>query len=224
MGEQFNIDKKVIDHLVNNVKIETLDDLAAMDPEDIRGCVADIKDISVMLQTSRLKQAWLGVKKAGAVADDAKRKGDAGEDFDTLLPREVLESGAEKFWTLYHMKWHASVEPSEYLISKCVKRLGSRTVQVDNMWQVKTLVNQQRTTPKRQRVTENLELVETAADVDVVVPETLMQYLANLFTYCLAWARAGCDKVSGAPSEFKRTTDTTSIINVPLVRCHDGLS
>jgi len=114
------------------------------------------------------------------------------------------------------MKWHAAVEPSEYLISKCAKRLASRTVAVDNLWHVKTLVNQLRTAPKRQKVTEKLELVETAADVDVEVPETLMQYLVNMFTYCLAWARAGCDKLSSAPSDFKRTTDAALVNNVPL--------
>jgi len=216
LGASFGIDKKVIDHLANVVKIESLDDIAAMEPEDLRLCVKDVQDVNVLLQTSRLRQAWEGIKKAGTLADEAKRKGDVGEDLDTLLPREVLESGAEKFWALYHMKWHASVEPSEYLISKCAKRLTSRTVAVDNLWQVKTLVNQLRTAPKRQKVTEKLELVETAADVDVEVPETLMQYLSNLFTYSLAWARAGCDKLVSAPKDFKRTTDTALVINVPL--------
>jgi len=198
------------------IKVESLDDIAAMEPQDLRECIKDVKDINVMLQTSRLKQAWAGIKKAGTLADEAKRKGEAGEDFEALLPRDVLESGAEKFWALYHMKWHASVEPSEYLISKCAKRLTSRTVAVDNLWQVKTLVNQLRTAPKRQKVTETLDLVETAADVDVEVPETLMQYLTNLFTYCLAWARAGCDTLPGAPKDFKRTTDTALVIKVPL--------
>ena len=216
LGAQFRLDKKLIEHLANVVKVESLEDIAAMEPEDLRACVKDVADINVVLQTSRLKQAWQGIKKAGTLADEAKKKGEVGEDFDTLLPREVLECGADKFWELYHMKWHAAVEPSEYLISKCAKRLASRTVAVDNLWHVKTLVNQLRTAPKRQKVTEKLELVETAADVDVEVPETLVQYLANMFTYCLAWARAGCDKLSSAPSDFKRTTDTALVINVPL--------
>jgi len=216
LGVQFGIDKKVIEHLANVVKVESLEDIAAMEPEDLRECVKGVADVNVMLQTSRLKQAWQGIKKAGTLADEAKKKVEVGEDFDTLLPREDLDCEADKFWELYHMKWHAAVEPSEYLISKCVKRLARRTVAVDNLWHVKTLVNQLRTAPKRQKVTEKLELVETAADVEVEVPETLVQYLANMFTYCLAWARAGCDKLNSAPCEFKRTIDSTLVINVPL--------
>ena len=216
LGEKFGIDKKVIEHLANVVKVESLEDIAAMEPEDLRTCVKDIVDINVLLQTSRLKQAWEGIRKAATLADEAKKKGSDGEDLDALLPREVLESGAEKFWALYHMKWHASVEPSEYLISKCARRLASRTMVVDNLWHVKTLVTQLRTAPKRQKVTEAWDLVETAADVDMEVPETLMQYLANLFTYCLAWARAGCDSLPGAPKGFKRTTDAALVIKVPL--------
>ena len=80
LGKQFGIDTKVIDHLLNVVKVESLDDIAAMEPQDLRECIKDIKDINVMLQTSRLKQAWTGIKKAGTVADEAKRKGEAGED------------------------------------------------------------------------------------------------------------------------------------------------
>jgi len=87
---------------------------------------------------------------------------------------------------------------------------------VDNLWHVKTLATQLRAAPKRQKVTEKLELVEAAADMDIEVPRTLTQYLANLFTYCLAWARAGCDKLNSAPSDFKRTMDTALVINAPL--------
>jgi len=66
-----------------------------MEPEDLRMCVKDVQDVNVLLQTSRLKQAWEGIKKAGTLADEAKRKGDVGEDLEALLPRDVLESGAE---------------------------------------------------------------------------------------------------------------------------------
>ena len=81
-------------------------------------------------------------KKASDTADDIKRKGDAGEDYDVLLERSALEALAEKLRVRYHMKWHASVEPSGYLISKCTTRLASRTIQLDNLWGIKTLVNQ----------------------------------------------------------------------------------
>jgi len=201
---------------VNVVEVESLEDIAAMEPEDLRTCVKDIEDINVVLQTSRLRQAWEGIKKAAALADEVKRKSDDNEDLDALLPREILESGEEKFWALYHMKWHAAVEPSEYLISKCARRLVSRTMAVDNLWHVKTLATQFETAPKRQKVKEWDRQIEATDDMDIEVLETVTQYLANIFTYCLAWARAGCDKLDSAPSEFKRTVDTASVINVPL--------
>jgi len=88
LGAQFGTDKKVIEHLANVVKVESLQDIAAMEPENLRACVKDVADINVLLQTSRLKQAWEGIKKAGTLADEAKKKGEVGEDFEALLPRE----------------------------------------------------------------------------------------------------------------------------------------
>ena len=46
--------------------------------------------------------------------------------------------------------------------------------------------------------------------------KAVLQYLAKLFTFCLASSRAGCHRVPGAPAEFERTTDTVEVILVPL--------
>ena len=94
LGERFNIDKIVINHLVNVVGLTSLDDLGALETEDIRECVRSVEGVSVVLQTSRLKQAWMSIKKAGDEADDAEKRAAAEEDFDALLPRGVLDEVA----------------------------------------------------------------------------------------------------------------------------------
>ena len=108
------------------------------------------------------------------------------------------------------------MEPSEYWISRCVKHLRGRTLQIDDVWNVKTLMNQQNMAPRRQKGLENLQVSEAEIEALVEAPKTLRQYLANLFTYCVAWARAGCDRLSGTPRELTRTADTTLIIIAPL--------
>ena len=53
---------------------------------------------------------------------------------DTLLPQLTLDGVWDQFWARYHLKFHASVEPSDFLISKCAKKLEKRLLTLSTMY------------------------------------------------------------------------------------------
>ena len=55
------------------------------------------------------------------------------DDMDTLLPQPALVGLWDRFWARYHLRFHASVETNDFLISKGAKKLGRRLLTDDNV-------------------------------------------------------------------------------------------
>eukprot|EP00971_Amphidinium_carterae_P296366 5887056-Amphidinium_carterae.1 len=80
--------------------------------------------------------------------------------------------------TLFHKRYHIAqyplhMEPSDYLISKIVRETEKRILQVFPVWKVRTLNQQMRQERKRHRVSENVQLVLDAEEVEETPPKTL---------------------------------------------------
>ncbi len=70
---------------------------------------------------------------------------------------------------------------------------------------------------KRTRITQNVEIVEAERESEVILTKTVFQYLSCLFTYCVAWARAGCKPLNPENKDKEtRATDSCTIVAVPL--------
>eukprot|EP00971_Amphidinium_carterae_P162417 3219633-Amphidinium_carterae.1 len=65
------------------------------------------------------------------------------------------------------------MEPSDYLISKILRETEKRILQVFPVWKVRTLNQQMRQERKRHRVSENVQLVLDAEEVEETPPKTL---------------------------------------------------
>ncbi len=101
---------------------------------EVNDIIKQVEGIIIPLEVSRVRQAWTGVKDAVEAAAVVKKRGLEQEDMDALLQQEDLDDLQDCFWARYHMKYHPTVEPSDYLVSKCAKRMIKRLLSVDDIW------------------------------------------------------------------------------------------
>ena len=220
LGEQFQIDDKVMTYFIGELGMSSIEDFEKMfcNAAEVASMLENVKDLEKKpIQVSRVRQAWEGCAKARVVAEGLKRKGEEACDMDTLLNKDDMDKLRNSFWARHKMKWHPTDEPSDYLVSKCSKRMDNRVFSIDDMWAVRTLQHQNRTERKRTKLGgTNLEVVETETPTDVSMPRTVFTYLHNIQVYCLALARAGCKIRPDAPREESLATDTCTVVEVPL--------
>ena len=155
LGREFRIDPRVINYFTGTLKLLSVADFEYLfaTAADVESIVKDVPEIIIPLQVSRVRQAWEGVKCVRATADLLKRKGIETDDMDTMLPQQQLENFGDQFWLRYHVRFPPKVEPSEYLISKCAKKLEKRLLAVDDVWSTRTLAHQSKAERKRTKLT-----------------------------------------------------------------------
>jgi hypothetical protein len=216
--KQFDIDEKVIEYFIDTLRLSTLEDFHKLfvGPEEVPAIIANVKDITIPLQVSRVRQAWDGLDKASKQSETLRKRGLEQDDMDSLLPRDDLDNLLDVFWDRYHIKHHVSIEPSDLLVSRCSKRLNKRLLVVDDLWGVKSLKHQARAKEKKIKIADNLQYTESQQMDDISVPHTLFAYLGCLQTYMLAWARAGCSRLEDAPEKEARATTSTTVVHIPL--------
>ena len=81
-------------------------------------------------------------------------------------------------------------QPSDKLLSKVKRSLEKKNIEVLNMFQVKSLVNQRQGTTKRRKVAPKIWVGEDPEDDEAAV-EDVWAYLDNMFIYMVALAMAG---------------------------------
>ena len=208
-----------MDFFCRTLKLKTIEDFQSLfsKAEEVEPLLSKVKDLEcVPLQVSRVRQAWRGVCEAKELASSIKRKGDEQDDLDALLPTQQLDDLKDKFWNRHHIKWHPMLEPSDYWVSKCVKKLQKRLLSVDDIWSVRSLQHQAKTDRKRQKIPGTELEITSSETADVSVQRNVHSYLQCLFTYCVAWARAGCDLRNDAPETETRATESIRVVQVPL--------
>ena len=205
-------------HLVSVMGMKNLADFKAMfDIYTVKEVVEKVEGLQqIPLQASRVKQAYEAVKDASGIADTNRKRTLEEDDMDELLPLPVLTRLKEQFLSRYHMRYHPTVEPSDYLVSKLHKKMEKRMMGVDELWTTKTLSHMNKTETKKHKLAGGLSLVEGQAEADVPVSKCLNTYLTVMFTYCIALARAGSEKMQKAPREQPMSVKTTNCVWVPL--------
>ena len=126
LGEQFQIDEKVMTYFIAELGMSSIEDFEKMfcNAAEVTSILENVKDLDKKpIQISRVRQAWEGCAKARTVAEGLKRKGEEACDMDTLLNKDDMDKLHNSFWARHKMKWHPTDEPSDYLVSKCSKRM-----------------------------------------------------------------------------------------------------
>ena len=91
----------VTKYLLNVLGFETLDDFANLftDPAEVNDLITSkIPDLErKTLATSRIRQAWAGVRAARVQDDIVKHELNVAEDYDELLPQPELDELGQAF-------------------------------------------------------------------------------------------------------------------------------
>jgi len=209
-----------VNFFCQTLRLKTIEALQSLlsKAEEVETLLSKVKDLERLpLQVSRVRQAWKGVNDAKEVAASIKRKGEEIDDLDALLPTQQLDDLKDKFWSRYHIKYHPMIEPSGYWVSKCANKLQKRRLSVDDLWTIRSRQHQSKIDRKKQRTPgTELEITSSETISDVSIPKSVFSYLQCLFTYSIAWARAGCEPLDGAPTEEDRATESIRMVHVPL--------
>ena len=220
LGRKYDWDEKVISWMTHadGLAAKNLDAFmyATTTEAEVAGIVEAIGVTNKFAQTSRIRQAWLALRKGKEEEASLKRKVADENDLDVLLPQPNLDSIADIFWDRYKIAYTPDVEPSDLLISRIVKEIEKRLLSLRDVWKVKTQAHFLKSQSKRTKVAECIEIVQPDALDDEVPNSDLPTYLCVLFTLLLAYARAGAAPLPGAPEREPRGSDTTLFVGCPF--------
>jgi len=169
----------------------------------------------IMQQASRVRQAWLGMKKTIKDAETLKTRGLDDNDLDTILPQEQLDDLADKFFARYRMYFPSFVMPSDLVISRIYKEITKKLLTFRDVWKIKSQGQLLKATRKKTIIADGLEMVQGDVEGESEI-KTIREYLSKLFTLMLAYAVAGATAVEGCPLVEKRGADSTMYVQVPL--------
>ena len=188
---------------------------AAASESDLKAFVDAAGADNKFIATSRLRQAWLAVRKAEE--DDAaiKRKGMDENDLDALLDQAVLDSMEDRHWARHKLSWPPEIAPADLLVSRITRELEKRLLSIKDVFKVKTQAQQLRASRKRTKVGEDLVLVSGEPDEAEAAP-TLHNYLMLHLTLMLAYAKAGSKPRATAPQQEPRGGNSYEFVEVPL--------
>jgi hypothetical protein len=221
MCEAFKIDTKVADFLVDTEGLETLEDFRSYiaDPAEVTALIiSKVKDVDKPgMNASRLRQAWLALGAAAQESANSKKRGAEDLDLDCLLPEAELNDIGQAFWSRCKLNFGVHVEPSDHLVSRNVKEIKRRQLQVHGVFKAKNLSSMLKAQRKRQHIGGGVEVILPEVEADTEVPASAASYLTMLFTLMPAYARAGCMPLASAPAEAEtRDKDSTDYVEVPL--------
>ena len=189
---------------------------AATKPEELAS-VAELAGVDTskkLLMTSRVRQAWVSLKKATEESETLKRKSLDDVAMDEMLPQRELDDMGIKHYARYKMSWPPEVMPSDQIISRVTKEMDKRLLGVVNVWKVKTQSMQQRTVRKRAKLTGDLEVILGEEDEEGPAKD-MTHYLAALHCLLIAYSIPGV-KAKQSPVEDGRGVDTCLVVECPL--------
>ena len=114
-----------------------------------------------------------------------------------MLPKDEMDDLEDRFWAMYKLQFSAENTPADMLVSRLAKEISKRLFQVKNIWAVKTLVHQVRTSRKKRKITEDVQLLVADEIDDEEVAVTGEIYLQHPLVYCVGLANAGGTPLRG---------------------------
>ena len=223
LATTFSIDPKVAKHLVAEEGLETIADFCTFfgQDSDVDKLVEKVEGLARKgLNASRLRQALAACRAAGEAGQLRQKQGADDSDLDGLLNEKALNDLRDAFHRRYKLTFGAQVEPSDQLVSRIYKEIERRMCQVHDVFRTKTLTHTFMSSRKKRRIADGVEVLLPEAEGEIAdgpVKETLSTYLALLFTLMLAYARAGCQARSDAPTKAEgRGEPSVAYVHVPL--------
>eukprot|EP00435_Cladocopium_sp_Y103_P064721 s1013_g26.t1 len=138
-------------------------------------------------------------------------------DEEDLLPSVQLTGIREVFWGRYKLVFPPEYTPSDRILAKAQRALTKRSLEVVDVWQVRSIATQRLSVSKRRRLAGDIwisgEPDETPSEG---VPAAWWGYLIQLRLYLLSLAMAGAAKIDPQPNDAEAaTSDTTKYVLVP---------
>ena len=131
------------------------------------------------IQLARLRHAWTACVQYEKLRDERASAPLPGSD-EAPLPVAELQSLKEAFWTRHHLKWPPERTPSDRLVSKMVRQIRRRSLDLQDMGKVASL-SDQRTAPARRATvgttSQGLDLVLQDSAEDTHEVKSADQYL-----------------------------------------------
>ena len=219
--DKYKIAQGVIDWLLK------ADGLNAASLEDFIYAAADEKEVSTLvdamgldanikaLQTARVRQAWVALRKSKAEEEAIKKRGLDDTDLDTLLPQPQLDDIADVFFRRYRVTYPAYVTPSDMVVSRLSKELEKRALTMRDIWKVKSQAQFQRANRKKTSIGGGVDILAGIEEIDTDRHD-LQTYLDKLLTLLIGYAVVGAKQLTTAPQTEKRGGQTIEVVEVPL--------
>eukprot|EP00435_Cladocopium_sp_Y103_P055826 s173_g18.t1 len=210
---------EVVTKKILELGCRTLSDFRFMvqDEAEVKTCFIDqIQNLpNERLETARVRHAWSACKALVDAQRVQATQPPTVEDEDALLPSDELQDLKTMWFKRYHLKPDPSCMPSDRLISKLVRALRKKTLEVIDVWSVRSLTHQLTHSTKRRKVGDNLFLQEV--DDSEEGRRNWATYLKKLEIYCLALSIAGIKPVEPPPTEPETiNSESTKYVIVPL--------
>jgi len=222
LADKFEIDDKVVLHLVDVCKLKDLEDFYYMfaqdalgNPVDVEGkLTSKIRDIPEV-QTSRIRRAWASVRLAMRMSEDLAKADTGAEDIDKLLSATDLEKCHAAFWKRHKITYPPALDANDILVSRLFREFTRRQLSVHDALKVRTVAHFLSSDRRRRDLAPGLALVQDQQE-DVHLEPTVYNYGNGLLTICIGMGRAGCLPIPGAPADETRGSKTTSFVECPL--------
>ena len=184
VASRFEIDDKVRDWLTSpeGLGAKSLEDFlfAASTPADLEKLATAAAPTNVLLSTSRLRQARESLTTARDQDSAIRKRGMDEADMDKLLDQPSLDDIEARHWARYKMTWPPEVAPADLAVSRITREIDKRLLSVREVLKVRSQSQQQKSTRKRIRVGEGVEVL-TNEDIMLDRKGTLQNYLQRYF-------------------------------------------
>ena len=216
LGTSFNLVEVVVDALIK-AKIENLEefrfffeDESKVEPWLGKLTLGEDKNI----QAARLRRAWAAVRLFYQQSEQDRSKV-LSSDLDTMLGDTELRTVKQSFWRRYKIRFPAEVHPADATVSRVSREMDKRMLCVYNVWKVKSLQFQLHTSQRKRKLADCLYMEDN--DDDEAHGHDADSYLDRLQTLMIAYAIAGAQAITGAPTAAEDLgADSTRYVAVPF--------
>ena len=225
LGTRFELDRRIVAWFTSEtgLRASSLQDFAhlASKEEDLDQIpeLADIPAAERLVQRSRVKQAWVAVRKQVQLTERTLAA-DEDPDLDRLLPEATLKSQATSFYTRYHLTYPPEEAPADALVSRVTRELTKRQLTVKELQKVRTQAQMAKSAQHRVQLGGGVSLLGGGEEVAPSGIRDVAALIRKARVLMRAMAMAGsgpCEHAGGViPPQEARGTETTDYIEFPL--------
>ena len=158
LADGYKFSSKIVDKFMS-LKLESLADFRFFVESELeieKAFIDGIPDLDQpRLQLARVRHAWSACV-AETKAGEARKMKEAekADDEEFVLPPARMDEMKQAFFKRYHLCLTPGEWPSDRLVSKVWKQLDKRSLEVQDLWLVKSLTYQKTTPAKKRKVAE----------------------------------------------------------------------